>query len=383
MALSVLLLVGAGLLVRTLERISRIQPGFQVEGVTRFDVVLPEAKYPELDQITQFFREMEDRIRVLPQVASVGSVFGAPLGHWGSTGGVLIEGRPEPEPGEDNGAAIRPVTPGYLDAHGIPVLRGRGIEATDEASTLPVALVNQTFIEQNFPGQDPMGERVRVTVSFGFGSPFWTIVGVVPDLRAGSLTRGAQPEVYVPHSQMGPEVMTVVVRSRPDAASPLPAIREIVASMDVGVPLRNLETMPEVMAGQTGATRFYLVLLTSFAVLAMVLASVGLYGVVAYLVSTQRREIGLRMALGAQRVGVVRVVLAQAAVSTLAGLALGLMGAMAGARLLEGFLYQVNPRDPLVYAAVSLLLTAVAAVSALVPARQASLVDPGEVLRGD
>jgi len=228
-----------------------------------------------------------------------------------------------------------------------------------------------------------VGEQVRVTVSLGFGSPTWTIVGVVPDIRSGSITRGAAPEVYVPHAQMGPGYMTVVVRSMAGREAPLTEIREILAKLDPAVPLRDVETMEQVMAGETAATRFYLVLLSVFAGLAVVLASVGLYGVIAYLVSMQRREIGIRMALGAQRVGVVRMILTQAAPPTLFGLGAGLMGAMVGARVLEGFLYQVNPRDPLVFACVALLLLGVAAISAFLPARQASLVDPGEALQGD
>jgi predicted permease len=383
MALSVLLLIGAGLLVRTLERIHRIQPGYQVEDVLRFSLVLPSAGYPDLSQVTQFYETLEKRIGALPRVASVGSGFGVPLGRWGSAGTVLVEGRPEPPSGEETGASLRSVTPGYLDAHGIPILRGRGIEPTDNADAPPVALVNQTFIDQNFPGQDPLGEQVRVTVSLGFGSPTWTIVGVVPDIRSGSITRGAPPEVYVPHAQMGAGYMTVVVRSMAGRETPLTEIREIVAELDPAVPLRDVETMEQVMAGETAATRFYLVLLSVFAGLAVVLASVGLYGVIAYLVSTQRQEIGIRMALGAQRVGVVRMILAQAAAPTLFGLAAGLLGALVGARVLEGFLYQVNPRDPLVYACVALLLLGVATASAFLPARQASLVDPGEIMQGN
>jgi predicted lysophospholipase L1 biosynthesis ABC-type transport system permease subunit len=244
-----------------------------------------------------------------------------------------------------------------------------------------VALVNEAFVEQNFPDRDALGERVRVTVSLGFGSPMWTIVGVVPDLRSGSLTRDPAPEVYAPHAQMGSRRMTVVVRSRSGNEPPLPAIREMVAEMDPAVPLRNPETMGEVMRAQTARTRFYLTLLSVFAGLAMVLASVGLYGVSAYLVSTRRHEIGIRMALGARRVRVIRMVFAQAAVPTLAGLAVGLGTALVGSGILRGFLYEIGPRDPLVYATVPLLLLAVAAVSAFLPARQATRVDPGETLR--
>ena len=383
MALSVLLLVGAGLLVRTLSRINQIEPGFQVEDVSRFDLVLPAASYTELQQVSQFYQELEDRIGALPDVSTVGSAYGAPMGGWGITGWVLVSGRPEPVRGEETKAALRAVTPDYLAAHGIPVLRGRGIEPTDDEGNLPVALVNEAFIRENFPGQDPLGEQVLITVTLGFGRPTWTIVGVVPDVRSSSLTRAAYPEIYVPHSQMGSRRMTVVVRSRAGSLPPLPAIRTIVSELDAGVPMRNVVTMDQLLRGQTAVRRFYLLLLSIFAVLAMVLASVGLYGVIAYLVTTRRREIGIRLALGSQRAGVVRMVLLQAAKPTLIGLIVGIAAATAGAPVLDRFLFQVNPRDPLVYTAVASLLLAVAVFSAFLPACQASLVDPGEVLRGE
>jgi predicted permease len=380
-ALALLLLVGTGLLVRTLVRLRHAEPGFRVEDVARFDLVLPSARYADLDEIAGFYDALEDRVRALPAVASVGSIHGAPMGRWGSTGTVLVEGRPEPAPGEEMGAALRSVTPGYLDAQGIPLLRGRGIEPTDRSGSLPVAVVNQTFVDRTFPDQDPLGERVRVTVSFGFGSPTWTIVGVVADVRSASLTRGAAPEVYVPHAQMGAGRMTVVVRSRPGESVPVAALEELVAGMDPALPLRNAETLERVMAGQTAATRFYLLLLSVFAGLAVVMAAVGLYGVIAYLVSTRRHEIGIRLALGARREGVIRMVLSQAAVPTLGGVGAGLAAALAGARILERFLYQVDARDPVVYVAVSVLLLGVAATATFLPAREASRVDPGEALR--
>jgi putative ABC transport system permease protein len=303
------------------------------------------------------------------------------MGRWGSSGKVLVEGRPEPQPGDETWGYLRAVTSGYLDTEQIPVLRGRGLRPSDNANGLPVALVNEAFIRENFPGQDPLGERFRVTVDFGFGSPTWTVVGVVPDISATSLTGGHPPEVYVPHAQMGQRRMTVAMRLRPGEAFPMEAVREILAGMDQGVPLRHVETMREVMSDQTAATRFYLVLLAIFSGLATLLASVGLYGVIAYLVSRQRHEFGIRMALGARRIGVIRMVLAQSAVPILVGLGAGLIGAALGARVLEGFLYQVNPRDPVVYGVVTLLLLCVGFSSALIPARQASRVDPGDALR--
>ncbi|MFH1763319.1 MAG: ABC transporter permease [Gemmatimonadota bacterium] len=382
-ALSVVLLVGAGLLIRTLGQLSSVELGYETENLLRFDLVLPEARYAELSEITQFYGEMENRIRALPGVASVGAAYGAPLGSWEISAGVRVEGRLDPGPGEGTESYLRAVTPTYLETARIPVLRGRGLLPSDNGQAIPVALVNETFIRENFPGQDPLGERVRISATLGFGSPTWTVVGVVPDIRSRSVTGEPVPEVYVPHGQMGPGSMTVLVRFDPGAGALFPGVREEIRAMDSALPLRNVSSMEELVAEETASTRFYLILLSVFAGIAVVLAAVGLYGVVAHLVSQRRQEIGIRLALGASGGGVVGLVLLQAAFPTLLGLGFGLATALAGGRIMESFLFEVDPRDPMVFAGVAAILIAVALVAALIPARQASRMDPVQALRAE
>jgi putative ABC transport system permease protein len=383
MALSVILLAGAGLLVRTLVRLYSVDPGYETANSLRFDLVLPEAAYPELPAITHFYEDLLERIQTLPGVSSTGAAFGAPLGSWGMGADVLVEGRPVPADGEETGAQLRSVTPTYLGTLGIRPIRGREIQATDGLGDEPVAVVNETFVRQNFPGEDPIGERIRITGSHGFGSPYWTIVGIVPDVLSVSLTRGPIAEVYVPQSQMGPGYMTVLVRTEPGAGPILPQIREIVQSLDSDLPLRSVTTTQALVAEEFAQTRFLMALLGVFAVLALALASVGLSGVVSYLVSQRHQEIGIRLALGARGNSVVTMVLKQAAGPTLVGLAIGMTAALAGGRVLERFLFQVDPRDPLVLAGVILVLLATAALAALLPARRAGRVDPVQVLASE
>jgi predicted permease len=383
MALSVVLLVGAGLLLRTLGQLNQVDPGFETENTLRFDLVLPDAAYPELPAITQFYDGLLDRIDRIPGVVSAGAGYGAPYGGWGISGDVLVEGRPEPGPGEANGSQVRSVTAGYLETLGVQPIRGRGILASDDTGAEPVAVVNETFVRQNFPDRDPMGERFRVTISHGFGSPVWTIVGVVPDVRSFSLTGRAGPEAFVPLAQSGPGRMTVVVRSGPDAGPALPQVREIVHAMDPDVPLRGVTTMEAVVREETASTRFLLGLLTVFSGLALVLAAVGLSGVVSYLVSQRRQEIGIRLALGANRKSVVRLVLEQAARPVTVGVAMGLVVSLAGARIMESLLFEVSPRDPLVLLGVVAVLILTTVVSAVFPARRAGSIDPVRALASD
>lgn len=380
-ALSLVLLVGAGLLLRTLGRLQQVEPGYRTHQIVRFVLSLPESAYPDLDRVAGFYQTLEDHLAELPGVESVGSTFGAPLGSMGATGVVRIEDLPEPEPGERIPSQIRPVTPGYLETMGVPILRGRGIEASDRAGATEVALINQVLADALFPHEDPLGKRIMVSVDFGYGSPYRTIVGVVGNERTVSLMEEPANAFYVPQKQAGPPFMTVAVRYRAGAGPLLGSIRQEVADLDPNLPLRGVETMEQVVAGETAPTRFFLCLLAVFAGLAVSLAAVGLYGVASYMVSRRRQEIGIRMALGAPGSRVTRMVLGQAVVPTLLGVLVGLGVSLAGASVLQGFLFQVEPRDPLVFSSVTGILVAVAGVATVLPARQASLVDPGEALR--
>jgi len=379
--LSLILLVGAGLLLRTLGRLHDIDPGFRTDNITRFTIGLPESGYPDLESAAGFFEALEERLAALPEVESVGSTFGAALGRMNASANTTVEGRPEPAPGTEIEALFRPVTPGYLETMGMPVLAGRGIEESDRNGSPEVALVNQTLARELFPGEDPIGKKVRVGVDFGFGSPYRTIVGIVADSRMLSLTQEPLGAFFVPQRQAGPEYLTVAVRSHPGGGSLVPTIRHEVAALDPNLPLAQVETMDQVVAEATAPTRFFLTLLAVFAVLAVTLAAVGLYGVATYMVSRRRQEIGIRIALGARSHRVTRMVIGQTAVPVLIGLLVGLSASLMGARVMEHLLFEVDPRDPLVYVGVSVILVGVAFVASLLPALQASRVDPGEALR--
>ncbi|MBW3534734.1 MAG: ABC transporter permease [Gemmatimonadetes bacterium] len=381
--LSLVLLVGAGLLLKSFARLIAVDPGYDTEQVVRFTLSLPDARYPGLDEVGGFYRRMEERIAAMPDVASVGSLFGAPLGRGNAVGTVSVDGRPEPPRGQETYAAIRPATPGYFETLSIPVLRGRGLAASDGPGDVPVAVVSERFVQQNFPGEDPLGARVELTIDFGYGSPMFTIVGVVPDVMSESLTDDTRPALYVPLAQMGPGFATVHVRGRAGAPSLVPRLRDVVRELDSDLPVRNVETLEEVVARQLAPTRFYLTLLGLFAALAVVLAAVGLYGVVAYLVSRRTREIGVRMAMGADRRSITRLVLGQGMRPAAWGLALGLLAAFLGSRVLESLLFEVEPTDPVVFVGVAVLLASVVVAATLLPARSATRVDPVEALRAE
>jgi putative ABC transport system permease protein len=383
MGLSVVLLVGAGLFLRTFSQLHAVDLGYETQDVVRFSLSLPSAEYETLDEVRTFYRTLEGQLAGLPGVQSVGSSYGAPLGSGNISGDVLVNGRPEPEPGNELGASVKPVSPDYLATMRIPLLNGRTLLSSDDTDALPVAVVNQAFVREVFPSEDPIGKRVTVTVSFDFGSPEWTIVGVVADIRNRSITTEPVSEIYVSHGQFGPSNMTTSLRTAPGVSIPIDAIRREVQALDSNLPIRGLETVQEAIADDVAPTRFYLFLVAVFAGLALLLAAVGLYGVLAYTVSSRTREIGVRVALGAGRRRIVRMVVLDGLRPALLGVVGGLFVAVLGGRVLESVLYGVEPNDPLVLGTVPVVLLLVAVVAALIPALRAGGMDPSEALRSE
>jgi putative ABC transport system permease protein len=378
--LSLMLLVGAGLLLRSLGRLYDVELGFDGREVSRFSLALPHARYSELEPIASFYQALEDRVSTLPGVESVGSVFGAPLARGNITGEVRLDGQPEPARGTETYASLKPATSGYFRAMRLALLRGRPIEPTDRAGTVPVAVVNETFARENFGDEDPLGKRFSVTASFGYADPTWTIVGIVRDVRR-NLKAELQPEVYVPHAQFGPGFLVVHVRGRPGIRNLMPAIREQVRSLDPNLPLQDVETVAEAIRRDAAPTRFYLMLVSLFAALAVILAAIGLYGVVAYLVSRRTREIGIRLALGAPRVRITRLILRQGMFPALLGVAGGLAASVSASRVMESLLFNVEPADPTVLTGVAVLVLTIAIAASVLPAWRAARMDPAEVLR--
>lgn len=380
-ALSLMLLLGSGLLLRSFTRLSSVDPGFNSERVHRFTLSLPEAAYETPEEWIGFFESLEGRIAALPDVRFVGGIFGAPLSAVNVSAGFEQTDRPPPPPGQELRAGWRIVTPGYFEAMGIPLLQGRWFTQQDHLGSQRVVVVTQRFAERFYPGEDPVGKPIlpQVRISLPEETPR-IIIGVVGDARYGALGAPPAPAHYVPQSQVGSNYLTIVVKAMP-GTSPMLAIGEIVRNMDPDLPLRDVEEMTTVIDQSLGPARFNLLLLGIFSGLAVVLAAVGLYGVVAYMFSQRSREIAIRMALGARGESVIRMVLGQAIRPALVGVALGLAGAFAGSRLLTALLYGIAPTDPASYLCATGLLLLVVVGAASLPATRASRIAPMRVLK--
>lgn len=381
--LSVVLLAGAGLFLRSLVELQGVDLGFDQTEVVRFNVDLPQSKYAELSQISDFYQRLEARLREVPGVEAVGSAWDPPLWSGRIYGSVRVDDRPAAAPGEERDAAIRPATPGFFDVLGLRLLEGRGILPTDVDGPLGVAVVNEAFVRENFPGENPMGRTFRMSASFGWRpAEGFRIVGIVGDVRARP-TADADPAIYVPHAQFGPGRLSVHLRGRAGMEGLVTAARGIVNEMDPNLPLTRVQTMREAMTEATGTTRFYLALVGAFAGLAVVMTGVGLFGVVSFLVSRRTREIGVRVALGAGTGRVRSMVVAQGLLPALWGVGIGVATTLLGGRVIESLLFTVRPGDPMILAGVAVLLVALSVLATLVPARRATRVDPVVALRAE
>jgi predicted permease len=379
-ALALVLLVGAGLLVKSFARMRNIETGFRTDNILTMVVRLPEAKYNEDPKVVGFFRQTLERVRAIPGVRSVGIVNYLPLyGGLGSATGFAVEGRPAPPPGEEPSTNVRVSDAGYFGTIGIPVLRGRNFTEVEDAQARHVVIVSESFARKYFPGEDPVGKRVAVEM---FDKPTPTeIVGVVGDVRYDSLTDAAEPTVYFPHPELTYSFMTLVIHADGDPTQLTPAIRREISGIDPDQPISDVRTMTQVMAETVGRARFSTLLFGIFAGLATLLAAVGIFGVMNYSVTLRTREIGLRMALGAQPARVLVLVLRQGLVLTLVGVGLGLAVSLALTRVMSSLLFGVDATDPATFAAIVPLLTTVSLIACYIPARRATRIDPLVALR--
>ena len=383
-ALSVFLLLGAGLLLRSFQQMNEVELGFASDRLSLFTVSLPEAGYPEPELMVRFFETLESDLLRLPGVEAVGSVFGSPLGRNRISGGFQLLDRPAAPEGQEPAALVRVVTPGFMEVLELPLVAGRFLEPTDQRDQPQVAVVSRSFAERYFPGGSPIGAQLDLQVGFSWEEDeSRTIVGVVGDIRSRALTQAAEPEIYVPDAQMAVGYLTVMLRTGSGAGEPLAQVREVVERLEPSIALRNVESMDDVLGRALAPARFQVVLLATFAVLAVVLAAVGLYGVIAYAVAGRTHEIALRMALGADRRDVLGLVLRQGAVPLLIGLIAGLGLTVAASRVLGSLLYEVGPRDPATFAAVVVLLGLVSVAATAFPASRATRIAPMTVLKGD
>ncbi|MGO8789240.1 MAG: ADOP family duplicated permease, partial [Terriglobia bacterium] len=377
-ALALVMLVGAGLATRSLARLLGVQLGFDPQQVVAGRVSLPDSRYPKEPQQIAFFRKLLDRMQVLPGVVSVGAASELPL-DGGSNGPVLIEGKAASKDMWTSPLVEScTVTPNYFLTMHIPLLRGRDVAETDTAETPPVAVINETMAHRFWPAEDAIGKRFRQ----GAPDAKWiTVTGVVGDIREFGLAQPAIPEAYYPESQRTDSELVLVVRTANDPQAQVPAIRKALHDLDKDLPWYEVQALPEMVSDSSREKRFVALLLTLFAALALVLASVGIYGVVSYSVTQRTREIGIRMAFGAEVRNVLGMVLREILRLVFAGLAVGLLGAWALSRYLTSILYAVRATDLATYALAALLMAAVALVACLVPARRAAKVDPMVALR--
>ena len=379
-ALVAVLLVGALLMLQSFRRLLAVDPGFTPEGVATFQLSLPSSRYPDDERRARFFEEIRSRLSTLPGVRAVGAVSNLPLSDNESLNYIAIEGAAPVPRGKEPVAEERGITLGYFQAMGVSVVSGRDFDATDSLDKPPVVIVNETLVRQFFPNTDPVGKRIKWVL----GDKDWrTIVGVVRDVRGYSLEVQARPQIYQAFAQLPSEdAMAVVVRAD---ESVLPSLRSGIQhelkQLDSSIPVANFRTMPELVSRAIARPRFTTLLLGLFAVLALSLAVVGLYSVVAYGVTQRTREIGIRLAVGARPRDVLAMIIRQGMQPAVVGLALGLFGAFGLMRMLSNQLYEVRPTDPATFTVVAVGLLLVAFAACFIPARRAAKIDPVVALR--
>ena len=380
-ALSLLLLIGAGLLLKSFLRLQRVDPGFDPHGVLTMSVFLPGTKYPEESQHVAFFDQVQERAASLPGVEAVGMVSNLPVSGNFDTVSFYIEGRPAPAPENVPDLERYTINSDYFRAMGIGLLSGRPFGPEDRAGALPVAIVSETAARRFWPGESPLGKRIRTNNVESPENPWRTIVGVVGDVRHYGLDIAPEPQFYLPHRQNPTQFMTLVVRSANNPESQIAPVREQIWAIDKDQPVFGVKTMESFVAESIAPRRFTMLLLSLFAGVALLLAIIGLYGVMSYAVTQRTHEIGVRMALGAQGGDVLKMIVGHAMTLVVVGVVAGLLAAFALTRVIASFLYGVSATDPWTFVGVPLLLCAVAAAASYIPARRATKVDPMVALR--
>jgi putative ABC transport system permease protein len=378
-ALSLILLVGAGLLLKSFARLMDVDPGFRPAGVLTMRLALPEQRYAKPEQVRNFYRNVLDRVTKVPGVESAGAISTLPF-TGNNSGTTTVDSRVISGTDASPEADRRDVLPGFFEAMGVGLIRGRYFDARDNETTAPVAIIDETMAQTYWPNEDPIGQRLKL--GDRESTDRWMrIVGVVKHMHFRTLEAKSRVEVYFPHAQDPYSDMALVIKTAGDPLALAPSIQRQVLAVDPDQPVYKVATMQQLMADSVARRRLSMLLLAVFAGAALLLAAVGIYGIIAYTVAQRLHEMGIRMALGASRFDLIRLVLAQSLRTALTGIAVGLVGAAFLTRFLSSLLFSVRAADPMTFTVVALGLVAIALLASYVPARRATSVDPMNALR--
>ena len=381
--LALVLLASAGLLVESFLRLQKVPSGFDPSNVTTARVALPETTYGKPEQAGAFYKKLLDHVSTFPGMQSVGAAWWIPLSGSEISFNFNMEEHPV-APGQQPVAQVNVVTPNYFQTLRVPIRRGRAFTERDDRTAPPVAIVSEGFAKQYFPGEDPIGKRITPNGSVDPGKPpVREIIGVVADMHLISLRLPPKPQIYIPHQQFATQTMSIFVRSQMGEAALMSTLRRAVNEIDKDVPVYRVRTLPDYLSQSIAQPRLNAMLVGLFALIALLLAAAGIFGVMSYSVTQRTQEIGIRLALGAQRYDVLRLVVLQGMRFVCAGVVLGLIGVFACSRLLQSLLFGIGASDLRTMFAVTLILIAVAFIACLLPARRATLVDPVKALRAE
>jgi putative ABC transport system permease protein len=381
-ALSLALLSGAGLLIKSFMRLLEVDPGFKSEGILTMRVVLPQARYSQPEQMRNFFRELMDRVSTIPGVQSVGAINALPLSGTGGSGTTTLEAASVATDQASPEADWRVVTTGYFETIGTQLVAGRYFEARDNESAAPVAIIDESMARTYWPNDDPIGKRLKRGGPQS-PNPWMTVVGVVRHVRYQSLERPSRVQLYWPHAQTPATGMSLAVRTSVEPGSIASAVQRAAAGLDPDQPVYAIRTMDELLGESMLRRRLVMILLVIFAAVALTLAAMGIYGVISYWVAQRSHEIGIRMALGATRGDVLRMVVGESLAVVVVGVVTGLAGSIALTRLITSLLFNVTATDPATFVAVCASLLAVGLLASAIPALRATWVDPVHTLRQD
>ncbi len=383
LSMALILLIGCGLMVRAFWKLQKVDVGFDPTQVVTMRLELPSATYTKPDEIDGFWTRLQERLDHVAGVRSAGLGDGLPPLRDPNMNDTDIEGFVKREGGpNENVDFYQIVTPDYFKTMGVRLMSGRLLAPSDNMDAQNVVVINQQMAETFWPGQDPLGKRIRP----GGADPWCTIVGVVENTKNGGIDRAAGTELYLPYGQKqgsGTNFMNIVVRGQANPLNLVTGIRREVQSLDPTIPVAGVALMEDVVADAQSRPRFLTILLSLFSTLAVSIAVIGIYGIISHSVARRTREFGLRMALGAQANDVLRRVMKQGALMTMWGIGVGLIGTVVCTRLLTHVLYQVAPTDPMTYAGVTALLVGVALIACYIPAKRATRVDPANTLRAE